>query len=343
MIPIDTYLRAEHTAIMPVDFQMAANQRHSSNPNMCNLLPHLKLLATLLAAVLLVGCTNSKLIIGPLYNRMDDQMRSEFNKLGKFNEEQKLAFEQAVGTFHVWHRQSEMPLYADLIQEFAASIATEGATTQEDIKRWAQRIEQYSQNARQCHPANYLFSLIQSLSDQQINFIERRFRNERKRNREKYAKRTKDERIERRLKNIVKWSGRLGLELRADQKAILRESFRRQISLRDEYYALSDAWNRKLFVLARDQQNPDYQEVMADHVSTLWNLMERNHPEQWKEIRELWRNTSYVLIESLSDSQRSLSSRWLNKMGRTVRAISKDKPSFKVGTDPSVGCLVVAN
>ncbi|MDB4223466.1 DUF6279 family lipoprotein [Granulosicoccus sp.] len=303
----------------------------------------LKLMTLTVLAVLLTGCTNSKLIIGPLYNRLDDQMRTEFNKLGDFNEVQNSAFEQAVGTFHVWHRQVDMPKYADLLQEVADSIAISGTTERDDVARWATKVEDFSRNVRECHPVNFLFDLTRSLTDQQINFIENRFKSERKKNRERYATQTRQERVDRRLKNIVKWSGRLGLDFSTAQQDILREGLSEQVSLRKEYYALSDEWNSNLFVLARDQDNPDYHDALANHMTKLWSLLEDAHPEEWQANRDMWREKIHTLIGTFSKEQSSSSSRWLKKMGRTIRSISNDKPSFNIGSDPAVGCLVATN
>ena len=303
----------------------------------------LKLVAITLLAVLLTGCTNSKLIIGPLYNRLDDQIREEFNKLGDFDKAQNSAFEQAVGTFHVWHRQVEMPKYADLLQEIADSIAISAATERTDVARWAISAEDYSRNVRECHPMNFLFDLTRSLSDQRINFIENRFKNERKKNRDRYGSQTREERVDRRLKNIVKWSGRLGLDFSAAQQSIIRDGLNEQVSLRKEYYALSDEWTSNLFVLARDQDNPDYHDALAHQMTKLWSLIEDAHPEDWQTNRDMWREKIYTLIGTLSKEQRNSSSRWLKKMGRTIRAISNDKPSFNIGNNPAVGCLPVTN
>lgn len=303
----------------------------------------LRLIAVALLVVLLTACTNSKLIIAPLYNRLDDQIRSEFNKLADFNDSQTDMFEQAVGTFHVWHRRSEMPKYADLLQEIAGSIATPNATNLDDVAAWAKRAEHYSRDARECHPGNYLFGLMRSLTDQQITVIERRFNKERQKNTERYASQTREERIDRRLNNIVKWAGRIGLDFTEAQRGILRDGLTQQVSLRKEYYALSSDWNSTLFVLARNQGNPAYDKALADHVGKLWTLLEDAHPAEWHSIRDLWRNTIYTLITTLSDEQRNSTSRWLAKMGSTILAISKDEPSFTIGNDPAIGCLPTAD
>ena len=300
----------------------------------------LRAAALLLVPLALGACTNSKLIIGPLYNRLDDQMRDEFEKLGDFDETQTALFEAAVGTGHVWHRQSELPAYARLIDEIAASIARPGATTHEDVTRWAATIERHSVAARECHPVNFSFALMKSLEDEEIDFIERRFARERQKNRDKYYARTAEERVEHRLKNMRKWAGRIGVDFTANQSAMLRTALGRQISLRREYYLLSDRWNAKLFRLAREQDAPDYDARMAAHLGELWTLLEQEHPEKWRRNRELWRDTAHRFVASMTDEQRADGSAWLERMGKTLEAISRDEPSFEVGDDPSVGCLV---
>lgn len=290
--------------------------------------------------LLLNACTNSKLIIGPLYNQLDNQMRKEFNKLGDFSKDQKQAFEATVGTFHVWHRQSEMPHYAALMNEVATSITTAGNTQASDVKTWMESAEAFSRSARECHPVNFSFDLMKSLTDDQITFIEERFKRERTKNRKKYESRTRKQRVERRLNNIGKWASRIDLDISANQRSLLRQTLVKQVSLRKEYYELSDEWNQQMFALARNQEASNYDEAMTVHLAKLWSLLETAHPEQWRKNRELWQGTALKFIQSLSSEQRNNVAPWINKMGATVLAISKDKPSFKVGNDTSVGCLL---
>lgn len=342
MIPIDALSwdgsRRSRQSVCQIDIPYSALDLSKVTPRS----GFLKLVLLTLLAVLLTGCTNSKLIIGPLYNRLDNQMQSEFDKFGDFNETQNNAFKQAIGTFHVWHRQVEMPKYADLLQEIAASISTSGSTERNDVARWATNIEKYSRNVRECHPGNYLFDLIQSLTDTQINFIEKRFNSERQKNRERNGTQTREERVERRLKNIVKWAGRLGLDFSPAQRNIIQDGLIQQVSLRKEYYQLSNEWNTNLFVLARNQDNRAYDKDLKNHITKLWTLLEVAHPEEWHSIRNLWRNTVYTLIGTFSKEQRDSTSQWLKKMEKTVRAISKDTPSFNISNDPDVGCLTIA-
>lgn len=288
---------------------------------------------------LISACTNSKLIISPLYNKLDDRIRKQFHELADFNSEQTAAFEASLGTYHVWHRQGELPQYATLLRDIA--VAVEGqSTSQTNVEAWMQRVEAHSRAARECHPINFSFDLIRTLSDDQLDAIEQRFLERRAENRQRYESRTAEQRVQRRLDNMDKWAGRLNLDLSDEQRSILRSAFTRQISLRAEYYQLSAQWNRELFELARNQSTPDYNDVMRRHFEKLWSLLETNHAQQWQQNRELWQGVIFELEQSLTRSQRLQFSRWISRLATTLDSVSRVTPSFKVGSDPMVGCLV---
>jgi len=294
------------------------------------------------AVILLIvtGCTNSKLVIGPLYNRLDDQIRGEFHKLAKWDKNQIAHFEARVGTFHVWHRQNELPQYATLLNTIQASIKTRDVTTREDIKNWIDTAESYTHVASMCHPVNFSYDLMQTLTDEQIDYIEKRFKSERKKNFTRYLESTPEERRKKRLENVVKWSGRIGLDFNNTQKRMLEDTLSKQVSLRQQYYALVDVWAKDVFILARMQDTPDYQAKMKVQMNKLWGLLENAHNDEWKANRKLWRDFGYEFVKSLSHDQRIQASNWIDKMGSTVRDISKDEPSFKVTDNPELGCIV---
>lgn len=299
----------------------------------------LKIVATALLLLFITGCSNSKIFISPLYNRLDDQMRGEFHKLAKWDATQIAHFESRVGTFHVWHRQAEMPKYAQLLDSIQSSIRVRDKTTKEDINNWIDTAESLSQVIRTCHPVNFSFDLMQTLSDEQVTFIEKRFARERKKNYQRYLASTLEERRARRVKNIVKWAGRIGLDFNKTQRRMLEETMAKQISLRRQYYALAEQWAKDLFVIARQQQAPDYEQKMQTQVTKLWTLLEEAHNEEWRANRELWRGFGYDFVQTLNSDQRIYVSSWLKKMGNTINSISKDKPSFKLTGDPQHGCL----
>lgn len=293
----------------------------------------------MLSVITLAGCTNSKFVVSLLYNRLDNQIRSEFNKLADFNEEQNAAFEAALGTFHVWHRQSELPQYAALLQEISESIAQSDRTQPQDVERWSSTIENLSRATRACLPLNYLSDLTQSLTDKQITSIEQHFKSKRRKNQERHASQTPIKRADFRLKKMEKWADRIGLELSDKQRAALSTNLGQQVSLRKRFYPHSEQWNRELFALARNQDAANYTVAMNTHFRKRWTLLESAYPKVWRQNRQLWEDTSYTLIHSLTDEQRKNTSQWMSKMSKTLLAISRDEPSFSIGTDPTLGCL----
>jgi len=299
----------------------------------------LKVTVSALLLLFITGCTNSKVFIAPLYNRLDDQMRGEFHKLAQWTDSQIEHFESRVGAFHVWHRQSELPQYATLLNSIQSSIRTRDKTTREDVNNWIDSAESFSQVARTCHPVNFSYDLMQTLNDEQVNFIERRFASERKKNYSKYLASTPEERRTKRVNNVVKWAGRIGFDFNKTQKRMLEQTMAKQISMRRQYYSLVDKWAKDLFVIARKQQAPTYQRDMKAQVSKLWTLLEKAHNEEWQANRQLWRGFGYDFVQTLDHDQRIHASNWIDKMGDTITGISKDKPSFKVTNNPAHGCV----
>jgi len=300
----------------------------------------MKITVSAILLILIAGCTNSKLIVAPLYNRLDDQMRGEFHKLAKWNEEQIAHFEIRVGTFHVWHRQEELPKYAALLDSIQSTIRVRDKTTRADVNNWIDTAELFSQSARTCHPVNFSFDLMQTLTDAQVDFIERRFASERKKNFNKYLADTPEQRREKRVDNVVKWAGRIGFDFNTTQKRMLDKTMSEQISLRRQYYKQVDKWARDLFIIARRQEATDYSQRMEKQINKLWTLLEKAHNEEWQANRRLWRGFGYDFVRSLSHDQRLYASNWIDKMADTISGIARDRPSFNVQNNAKFGCMV---
>ena len=300
-------------------------------------------LLALLALITLVACSNSKLILGPLYNRIDNQMRDEFNKLGDFDSRQKAEFEVRLQTYHLWHRRKELPQYATLINDVESALASTTPKTAAQIQQWTDRLEQFSVEARTCHPVNFSFDLLRTLSDEQVDFIEARFAREQGKNKERYNSRTPEERLERRYNNVIKWSGRIGLDFTQEQKTLLRQTMEKQISLRKQYWALSSQWNEEFFAIARDKSSQEFKPRLAGQLDKLWGLLEENQTEEWTANRQLWNGFMLDFANSMTSSQRRWADDWLGKLARTLRDMSDDSVAFETKNpragDPAMGCV----
>ncbi len=287
----------------------------------------------------LAGCTNSKIVLSTIYNRLDNQIRNEFNKLGKFEDWQKKEFEHRLQTFHYWHRRQELPRYAVLLREIASVIKTKGNISRANANAWSASLEDFVESVQKCYPAHFAADLMYTLEPEQIRYIERRFARERYKNKTKYAVKTRDQRMKSRLKEIEKWTGLAGFDLTSRQKTMILESMHKTKSLHSEYYALTDRWNKKLFTALRQKNRPDYEENLNRHLGTLYDLMENNHPQTLQYNREVWREFTVDFVQSLTGEQRAWLSTYLRTLGKNLNSISRSKVKFKPHKNVAKGCI----
>jgi len=262
-----------------------------------------------------------------------------FENLSDFNEAQTQEFNQIANNFHFWHRRSELPLYAAVLNDIQASIRARTETSQQEVTEWLKRSETFTQSFRACHPINFSNNIIRTLSDTQLHVIKKKRNTRHAAFKQRYYNETRDERLQRRSKSILKWISRTGLQLNNSQKKLLRETMAKQISLRPQYFALYADWNRRLYQILDNRQSEDLDVKMAAHLDELWHLLERAHPKEWRANRELWSEFVFKLIRSLNREQRAYATDWIKKMGKTLLHVSKRgalKPTFS----SSMGCAM---
>ena len=294
-------------------------------------------LGTLL--LVLSGCTNTKIVLSFVYNRLDNQIRGEFNKLGKFDKSQKAEFEKRLQTFHYWHRRVELPRYVGLVSEIRNKTATPGNTTAADIHRWFETIEAGTEELLSCYPAHFSTDLLRTLDNNQINFIERRFANEQRKNIKKHNSKTREERMNRRLKDVIKWSGRIGFDLTKQQKDMLLKAMYDTVSMHKEYYALTGRWNKQFFATLRNKKAANYETQLKKQMATSYKLVDMHHPQKVEMNRVSWRKFVVNFEKSLTDSQRIWIKSYFGKLAGNLSLIAKDKVSFKPHNDAALGCL----
>lgn len=295
----------------------------------------------LAAALLTTSCTNSKLIISPLYNRLDNTLRSQFTDLGEFDDAQLARADILIGNFHVWHRQNELPAYAGLLDEVRTTAGRSGMPDAVDaatIRRWFGEVETLANRVRRCHPINFSADLIGSMSDDQISAMYRSILKERAEDRAEHGDRSAEERRERRAGRFIKWAGRIGVTLNESQKALLEDTLARQVSLREQYSAASDVWLQGLFALFDERRDDDFEPRLQQHLQGLGQWLQQDYPDQWQKNRALWSDFALEFLNSLTPAQRRAADRWMSKMANTLRAVAADEPSFKATGKAAEGC-----
>jgi len=292
-----------------------------------------------LFVLLIGGCLNNKLVLTVVYNRADNQIRNEFNKLGKFESWQKSAFEKRLQTYHYWHRREELPTYATLLQQIKNKVQVEGATSIEDVTQWLDQVEVSADRLQSCYPAHFSIDLIKSLHPEQINFIERRFAREQRKNRHRHNSQTRDQRMQKRLNEITKWSSRFGFVFTPEQRRMTLRTMYNTVSVHNEYYRLTRTWNKRLFSMMRNKKSPSYDADMKAHIARAYHLIEDNHKDLYETNRRIWRSFLLEFESSLSQEQRSWMKINLGKLSRNLAKIAREDVSFKPHDDAELGCL----
>ena len=295
--------------------------------------------ALALSAALLAGCSNSEFVVGALYDRADDRARAGAAEWVELDANQRAALDAHVGTFHTWHRRSELPRYAALLADMSATLDTWGAATPARWASWFDELDARVAAVRECHPARFATDAIGTLDAAQVDAIETRRAERVAERRERREDRTRAERIRRRVENVDKWVGRLGVELDDGQLEMIEDALERQTSLSEEFRALSDAWWKTLFALLRDRDAPDFAPRLDAHVAAWFTMLEDAHPETWQRNRALWRDFAVEFERSLSGLQRRDATRWMAKMASTLEAVSRDEPDWLPADDPAFDCV----
>ncbi len=288
------------------------------------------------------ACTNSKFVVGYFYDRLDNKILEAANEWLNPTAAQRAELRALIGTFHTWHRRTQLPLYAQTLRDMTASIALEAQTAPEDFDRWIQAVRGHLESIRQCDPAPYSVPVARTLSAAQIDQAEARWKKERAENAERFGSRTRKERIAHRVERLGTWAGRLGLDLTDEQLALYKDTLTRQTSLSKQMRVVSGEWTAALFAIARQPEVDDYAERMNAHLAARFGLMEDNYPHGWSRNRNLWRDFAIKFEKTLSKKQRRDATRWLNKLAASLEGVSRNTPDWLPADDPDYGCVVAS-
>lgn len=300
-----------------------------------------RLIALLAATVLTVGaCTNSKFLVGAFYNRADNRVLTAIDEWLDLDDSQKAEARAYIGTFHTWHRRTQLPLYAELIRDITTTLSTYDQATPEDFDRFFDTARARVEAIRECHPAHFAVPFGKTLSAAQIDQAEQAWIEERDEDRERFGSRTQEQRVARRMDRTKLWLGRLGFELKATQITLIERTLRQQQRFGPEFREILDGWYEELFTIARASDAPDYEQRLSSHVTDWFGIAERDFPEVWEHNQALWRNFAVSFEKTLSQLQRRTARAWLNKFARTLDGISRDTPDWLPADDPAYGCVV---
>lgn len=265
--------------------------------------------ALLMLLLLLSGCSSIKLA----YNQLDWWLRWKLDAYLDLEGPQKQQLAAAVGDFHRWHRHTQLPLYADFLEQLAHQVTTEPYSRAQLDTAEARLETFYRDSAGKL--ADLLLPLLSELTQPQIDTLARNLQREHEKSQrkrptsEQKAQRTREREMR---KQSRRWLGRLT----AEQDQWIREwaaQIETDPAQRDRQRQL---WQGH-FIEALRRKPPGYQESLRELLldpRQLW-------PEDYARIQEQRRQQTQELGEKLIGS---ISPRQRQHLADTLRGYAAD-------------------
>jgi len=162
--------------------------------------------------ILLSGC-----VVRLAYNKLDWLMLWKVERLVKLDSAQKEDTRLILQAFHQWHRQTQLPLYIDYLEEFKATLA-QGDLDGEVIHRETDKIQELLD-----HSLNHLLPditrMLSTLSDSQVDELMASLAEEQQEYIEEYVDIAPEKQLKQRASDmegyLKRWTGSLNRKQKA--------------------------------------------------------------------------------------------------------------------------------
>lgn len=292
-----------------------------------------------------VACTNSQWMLSVIYDQMDNVLARETKEYADFTREQSDQIDFLAREYQLWHRTQHLPQYAALLFEIDQQLNSEPGINREHVAGWSAKIEGYAREMADCYPLNSAFDLMRSLTDEQVEQILAHGIEEYEEFLEDHIDFTREERLDKRYKQTIKWFGRFELNLDTDQKQQLRQAIASEQILNGGGMELWKGWHLDFVELLHRRNEPNFEGSAQAHLRKLWTLQDDNFPEVVQSNRELWIDYFYELSKTLNQSQKQDFSAWLRKMEANLVGISESlsENEQELLAEASSACLMPQN
>lgn len=275
-----------------------------------------------IGSLLLAACTSS-LVLGTAYNAAAERAADRAKTYADFDSEQKQWIEQAFKNFQQWHRTSELPAYSGFLRDVASALQADQPVSRTQLDNWFNTVRMRSQRARACSPITGATEFLSDMADWQIDQLHEKLTDNRQERYDEYKEETVEERRERRHDAIVTWASRSGLKLNDEQQALLKTTLSKQTSMGDRRFKLWQDWTSHFIELLRRRDTEQFPQQVQAHIDSLWDITEKNYPEEWNQNRELWMDFAETLLNDLSADQRSVLVGRLSSVADSAMTLSR--------------------
>ncbi len=251
---------------------------------------HFKLGWVIGCALVLAACTSLTQLA---YNQLDWWMVRKVDRFVDLNPEQKKATKAAVAEFHTWHRTTQLPRYANFLEDFSEQVRT-SQLTGEDIHARIDQAQEFLDAASE-HLIPAAVDIMPSLSDEQVQSILENIAEEREEYIEEYVDVSDAKRQDKHYDNLLDytkpWLGRLTKEqkawvrdwsealepfeaLNAEQQVLWQQDIAELLAHREKSERL-EASLKDLMFYRTDDWDPTLEAILDRNQTLTYNLLAR--------------------------------------------------------------------
>ena len=272
------------------------------------------LLATLL--LLLAGCS-----VKFVYNQLDWLIPWYLDDYVTLNAEQYKQFKQTLNHYLDWHREEQLPVYADFLKQLATN--SEDGLNKIEITQMLQQAEMFADTLfSRLGPS--LGEILATLTDEQVEEMAHKFVEKNNEYRKKYIDKPEKQRREKRAEDITdfveRWTGSL-----TDEQEMLIQSWSQNYQLMSEEFLQSRAgWQARFVdILKRRTQSDEF----FKNINKLFDNRRIARSEAFNQKIDYNRQ---MLISLYLDIDQSLSDMQRNRLKNTINEYAEDLQELSV-------------
>ncbi|WGL16423.1 DUF6279 family lipoprotein [Microbulbifer bruguierae] len=255
--------------------------------------PALRTASILLSLILLLGgCSSVRLV----YDHLDWWMDRTLNKYLDLKGAQKDLLSQRVDEFHRWHRQTQLPRYADQFEQLAAQVDNPD-NSPEHLKEVEQQVNGFVQ-ASLGMLVDLLLPILIQLDDKQIDQLAENAREEREESLEKWEKSQRKREKEIR-KQAERWLG----DLTPAQDAMIDHQVATTAFDPKRRDAQRTLWT-DAFIQTLRNKPAGYEKQLREMLTNPQTLWPDDYRQMQEQLRDQARTLAGEILESSTPAQR---------------------------------------
>ncbi|TLM79562.1 DUF6279 family lipoprotein [Microbulbifer harenosus] len=272
--------------------------------------------ALLLALTLLLagGCSSVRLV----YGHLDWWMDRTLNKYLDLKGPQKNLLSQRVDEFHRWHRQTQLPRYADYLEQLSAEVDSPDISPARLIE-----IENQAEafwNSSISMLSDLLLPVLLQLDATQINTLAENAREEREKSLKKWQK-ERNKREKEFRKQAERWLG----DLTPQQDAMVERELASTTFDPKLRNAQRERWTNAFIRTLKDKPT-GYEKTLRDLLTNPQSLWSEDYRQMQEQLRVQARNLGSEILQSSTAEQRQHLKSTLQEYATDFRLLAAQKP-----------------